>query len=462
MFRLNNYNFGRSALLGLGAGLLLTACGGGGGGGGGSSSGGGETAAYQGVAGPLDAVQEPLSTQVLTPLSEAAAGTPLEGAVSCVDQVVVQDTIDVLDSILGAVDPTSMNDPQVAFAAAAENIQAAVNELLADLPVLLTSLAGQGDCTGTGGGASDGSNPLAGTPLAPLGDALAPLFAAGSGFGGGFGGEGGQTLDLTALQALTDQLSAAFNDGLSNLPAEVADAPVLGGLLVTLQTTFNDLNTTVAALDDGDGAATAGAIAGTLDNLLSNLLINVVPVGFIEEQAGQGGVFSSQIEAGIAAITEQLGSGLGAVLDPAFDALFGSATEQLIGALNMLLTPLGEAITGGLSSGGGSGAGPTGTPLDVLLAPLAGLAEALTGGFGGGSEGGLTGTPLDLLLDPLAALLGGAGGGGDAGSCPLNGTPLSALCDLVTQFQDQVAGGGNSSNILTDLIGSILGILIPS
>ncbi|WP_022958253.1 hypothetical protein [Spongiibacter tropicus] len=458
MFRLNNYNFGRSALLGLGAGLLLTACGGGGGGGG-SSSGGGESAAYQGVAGPLDAVQEPLSTQVLTPLSEAAAGTPLEGAVSCVDQVVVQDTIDVLDSILGAVDPTSMNDPQVAFAAAAENIQAAVNELLADLPVLLTSLAGQGDCTGTGGGASDGSNPLAGTPLAPLGDALAPLFAAGSGFGGGFGGEGGQTLDLTALQALTDQLSAAFNDGLSNLPAEVADAPVLGGLLVTLQTTFNDLNTTVAALDDGDGAATAGAIAGTLDNLLSNLLINVVPVGFIEEQAGQGGVFSSQIEAGIAAITEQLGSGLGAVLDPAFDALFGSATEQLIGGLNMLLTPIGEAITGGLSSGGGSGAGPTGTPLDILLAPLQGVAEALTGGLGGGGgEGGLTGTPLDLILDPIADLLQGG-----AGSCPLADTPLSSLCDLVSEFENQVAsgGGGDLLGTLTGVIESVLGLLIP-
>ncbi len=458
MFRLNNYNFGRSALLGLGAGLLLTACGGGGGGGG-SSSGGGESAAYQGVAGPLDAVQEPLSTQVLTPLSEAAAGTPLEGAVSCVDQVVVQDTIDVLDSILGAVDPTSMNDPQVAFAAAADNIQAAVNELLADLPVLLTSLAGQGDCTGTGGGASDGSNPLAGTPLAPLGDALAPLFAAGSGFGGGFGGEGGQTLDLTALQALTDQLSAAFNDGLSNLPAEVADAPVLGGLLVTLQTTFNDLNTTVAALDDGDGAATAGAIAGTLDNLLSNLLINVVPVGFIEEQAGQGGVFSSQIEAGIAAITEQLGSGLGAVLDPAFDALFGSATEQLIGGLNMLLTPIGEAITGGLSSGGGSGAGPTGTPLDILLAPLQGVAEALTGGLGGGGgEGGLTGTPLDLILDPIADLLQGG-----AGSCPLADTPLSSLCDLVSEFENQVAsgGGGDLLGTLTGVIESVLGLLIP-
>ena len=460
MFRLNNYNLGRSALLGLGAGLLLTACGGGGGGGS-SSSGGGETAAYQGVAGPLDTVQEPLSTQVLTPLGEAAAGTPLEGAVSCVDQVVVQDTVDVLDSILKAVDPTSLNDPQQAFMAAASDIQAAVNELLTDLPELLTSLVGQGDCSGTGGGAADGSNPLAGTPLAPLGDALAPLFAVGSGFGGGFGGEGGQTLDLTSLQALTGQLASAFNDGLSQLPAEVADTPVLGGLLVTLQTTFNDLNTTVAALDGGDGAATASAIAGTLDNLLSNLLVNVVPVGFIEEQAGQGGVFSSQIEAGITAITEQLGSGLGAVLDPAFEGLFGSATEELIGGLNMLLTPIGEAITGGLSSGGGSGAGPTGTPLDVLLAPLKGVADALTGGLGGGGgEGGLTGTPLDLILDPLAALL--QGGSGGEGSCPLNGTALSSLCDLVTQFQDQVATGGDSSNVLTDLLGSILGILIPS
>ena len=125
MFRLNNEKIGRSALLGLSAGLLLTACGGGGGGGG-SSSGGIEPAVYQGVAGPLDAVQEPLSTQVLSPLGDAAAGTPLEGAVSCVDQVVVQDTIDVLDSILGAVDPTSMNDPQMAFMAAAANIQAVV------------------------------------------------------------------------------------------------------------------------------------------------------------------------------------------------------------------------------------------------------------------------------------------------------------------------------------------------
>ncbi|WP_204995124.1 hypothetical protein, partial [Spongiibacter marinus] len=60
MFKLNKFN--RAGLLGLSAAVLLTACGGGGG----SSSGGSsEQATYQGVEGPLDMVQEPLSEQVL-------------------------------------------------------------------------------------------------------------------------------------------------------------------------------------------------------------------------------------------------------------------------------------------------------------------------------------------------------------------------------------------------------------
>ncbi len=55
-------------------------------------------------------------------------------------------------------------------------------------------------------------------------------------------------------------------------------------------------------------------------------------------------------------------------------------------------------------AGGGGGAGPTGTPLDALLAPLAGAA----GGGGGGA--GPTGTPLDIILLQIPGL--GAGGGG--------------------------------------------------
>lgn len=437
--------FNRAGVIGVSAALLLTACGGGGGGG--SSSGGrDEPSTYQGVEGPLDALQEPLSEQVLGQLAAAAAGTPLEGAVQCVDQVVVQDTVDILDSVLAAVNEESINDPQQAFTDAATHVQLALNELLADLPGLLTSLVGQGDCTGPSG-APSGSNPLAGTPLAALGDALAPLLAAGGGGGGG----DGQTLDLTALQAITGQLASAFNEGLSNLPAEVSDAPVLGGLLTTLQTTFNDLDTTIVALDEGSGAATAAAVAVTLDNLLGNVLTEVVPVKLIEEQAGRPGVVSSQVEAGIAQVTSGLSNGLGAVLDPAFGAVFGGALDPLVGGVNTLLTPLGDAISGGLSSGGGA-TGPTGTPLDALLGPLEGVLASLTGGAGGD---GLTGTPLDLLLDPIASALSGG-----AGACPLASTPLSPLCEVVTTITDGVAGGGNPLDILDDILGGLLGGLV--
>ncbi len=448
MFKKNKFN--RAAILGFSAALALTACGGGGGGSS-SASAKNEQATYQGVEGPLDAVQQPLSEQVLGQLASAAAGTPLEGAVQCVDQVVVQDTVDILDSILASVNPESINDPQQALSDAATHVQLAVNELLADLPNLLTSLAGEGDCTGPSGGPM-GSNPLAGTPLAALGDALAPLLTAagGSGFGNG------ENLDLTALKSLTEQLTSAFDEGLSNLPAEVSEAPVLGGLLTTLQATFSDLDSAIAAVDSGDGAATAAAVATTLDNLLGNLLIEVVPVALLEEQAGQQGLFSSQIEAGIAQVTTQLNNGLGTVLDPAFGALFGGALDPLFGGLNTLLTPLGEAISGGLASGG-SGAGPTGTPLDALLSPLEGVTAALQAG---GSGEGLTGTPLDLLLDPVASALGGGA------ACPLDATPLAAVCSIVGELQSALLADPNAdplallTGLLNQLLGGLLGGLL--
>lgn len=435
MFKLNTFN--RAGLIGLTTAMLLTACGSNDS----RSIGESEPAAYQGVSGPLDVLQAPLSEQVLGQIASAAAGTPLEGAVECVDQIVVQDTVDILDSILGAVSPTSINDPQQAFTDAAGNVQLAVTELIADLPALLGSLVGQGDCTGPRGDAA-GGNPLAGTPLAPLADALGPLL---TGAGGDFGS--GENLDLTAVQALTDQLSSAFNEGLASLPAEVSDAPVLGGLLVTLQTTFNDLDATVAAIDDGSGEETASAIATTLDNLLGNLLTQVVPIQFIEDQAGVPGAVSSQIQNGIGQVTAQLDNGLGAVLEPTFGALFDGALAPLFGGLNMLLTPLGDVISSGLVSGGG-GAGPTGTPLDALLAPLEGLFTALTAGSGGG---GLTGTPLDVLLDPLASVLGGGG------SCPLEATPLNPLCAVV----DGLLGGSNNPlGLLTGLVDQLLSGLL--
>ena len=86
------------------ASLALTGCGGGGGGGSSKSgNGGGDgggsneplTTSYSEVEGPLDAVQQPLSEQVLAPIVAGAAGTPLEGPVSCVTSFVVTDVLEI-------------------------------------------------------------------------------------------------------------------------------------------------------------------------------------------------------------------------------------------------------------------------------------------------------------------------------------------------------------------------------
>ena len=79
------FNKGLLALT-LSAGLVLTGCGGGSSSNrGGPSSGGGGTEqpmtnGFSEVEGPLDAVQQPLSEQVLAPIVAGAAGTPLEAS----------------------------------------------------------------------------------------------------------------------------------------------------------------------------------------------------------------------------------------------------------------------------------------------------------------------------------------------------------------------------------------------
>ncbi len=412
------------ALTALSASLLLTGCGGGGGGGGGGSSSGGETATYQGVEGPLDQAQEPLSEQVFGGLAAPLAGTPLEAPVECLNQVVVTDILDVLDSLAAAIDPASLNDPQAALEAATGNAQLAATELTADLPNLLASLVGAGDCEGGSTGGATG-NPLEGTPLADLGAALESVFAN--------SGDPSE-MDLTQLSALFEQLSSAFSDGLTNVPAEITGAPILGGALTTLDVALADLATSVDALTSQDAAGTSNAIATTVQNLLTNVLVNVVPVGFIEEQSDQEGLFSSQIESAISQLTIQLDSGLATILAPLFD---GFATLQ-------------AALAGGMTGGTGSGEGLTGTPLDTILAPLADLAASLGAGAGGD---GVTGTPLDLLLAPLVSAIEGG-----AGSCPLADTPLAPACTVVDSLLSTLAGGSaeNPLAILEGLIQSLL------
>ena len=171
----------------------------------------------QDVSGPLDPVQDQLS-----------------GGVLCANQVVTYDVLDIADSVLAQLqEAASGGGAQPDPAALAASLQS----LVVDLTGLLGSLGGVGDNCLTSSLTLDqisaGGNPLAGTPLEPLGAALAPVLAQIAGALDAADGSG-EDLQLTTVSTLVSQLNTALHSGLSQIPAEARGAPVVGGILTTL------------------------------------------------------------------------------------------------------------------------------------------------------------------------------------------------------------------------------------
>ena len=367
----------------------------------GGSSSGGATGTTVSVAGPLDTVQTTLSGSVLSQLETATAGTPLQGVLVCTDDVVNQNTLDVVDTILNA-----LQNPASA-ASAPPQIQALLLEMANNLGGLLNSLAGKGGCgsaagssSSSGGGSSvPGTNPLAGTPLAPLGDALLPILqkiqlqlAAGSSGGNG----------LADLATLVDELNAAFQTGLAQVPASAFSQPVVGGVLTTLKVTVANLAAVVDALSTSNSAAFQSATQALLDNLLVNVLTQIVPTSFIETQAGKPGSITGPIDTAAATFAATVATAL------------TQGEQQLLAALNSSqLAPVVNPVLN--------------TLLPAILGPIT---KALAGASGSSSGGGVTGTPLDALLGPLTTVLTGILGGTGT-TCVFANTPLSALCKLL-------------------------------
>jgi len=423
--------FGLTALAA--ATLALGACSAGGGSddtpGGNNDGGGNTTAERYAVEGPLDPVQSQLSTGVFDALAGPLAGTPLAPVLTCADFIVTGDIVDILDTLAVAAQ-TGTTDPaagQAAFTGAADSLNSSGTQLAADLQGLLTALAGSGSCGADGAPSTPptGDNPLAGTPLAPLGAALAPVLAQLAGAGGG-GGGGGDDANLTSVANLYSALNDAFQSGYSQLPAEAVDSPVVGALLQTLSTALNDLDATTTVLGSYNGPATATAVSTTLDHLLVNVLTKVVPVTTLEDQSGQGPVLSGPITDGVHQLTTALDGALGQVTTPVEDALAGPLAALLDPIENQVLAPLLGPIADAISGGGTAPDGTNpfeGTP----LAPLGDVLGQITGALsGGGGTGGTTGTPLDVILDPIVDAISAGGG-----SCPVADTPLAPLCTLL-------------------------------
>lgn len=453
---------------------FLAACGSSGGG-----SGSGVNSAdgsKEGVAGPLDALQNPLSEQVIAPIAGAAAGTPLEPVLGCVDEAVVVDLIDVVDSIAAAAEQSASGDPAAAFEAAAANIQASLLGFAGNMQTLLTSLAGGPGCKeggdngaddGSDGGDSAGPFPTTGTPLDLI---LGGINGAIPGGGSGGGpGEAPEDVDLTDIGAFVSALAGGFNSGydafVQQVPAEAVNAPVVGGVLALLHDAVNDLDATVAEVTAYQGQASADQAENLLNNLLNNLLLGVIPVTAFEGATGQEGVVSDQIAGGIDQLTGALGEGLGMLLTPVLEQGLDDAASVVLDPvenqiIHTIFGPISDAVGGGSDDGGagdggsgdgGASTGPTGTPLDVVFNTVTGLL------LGGGSGTGPTSTPLDIILTPL---INGAQGGDPAAAVlgVVNGllTGLSPLLGTVAYE----ASSGSLSPVLSPVAGGLLPVVV--
>lgn len=374
-------------------------------GGSGGNTGGTATSPPPGSAkvdGPLDAVQGPVSEQVISPLAASFSGTPLQGVVQCVDQIVVTDTVDVLDVLALAIESGAGSaDPDAALTQAAAGVQGQIENIVIDLNGMLYALDGNpNSCLGNV--APSGTNPLAGTPLEPVGAALAGALKQIYGDLHGSGSTRPQ-LPLSQVAGLVAQLEFHVNSAFAQVPADVASAPVVGAALSTVQAAVGNLADTVAAAANSDTAATQAALDTTLNGVLTGLLLNIVPVYEIENQAGQAGVLSGPIEDGIDQVSNEVSNNLGLVLQPVLEQNLDTALTPVLGVVDSTILPaILDPITAALDDAG--------VNVDEPLTPVIGVLDTFFSG--------VDGSPLDLVLDVVA---------GNSG-CSLEDTVLSALC----------------------------------
>ena len=346
------------------AALTLAACGG--------SSGvapGSNGQVSQSVSGPLDPVQSTLSQSVFGPLENTTQGTPLRGVLMCTDQAVNGNLLNVVDALLNG-----LKDPSTIASSTPAHVQAQLKGFAGNLTQLLLSLAGQGGCNG-GQTSVPGSNPLAGTPLAPLGNTLLPVLQQVQGQL-----SGGQ-LGLTTLSNLFGQLQNALQLGLQQLPPSVTSAPVLGGVLTTLESSLGNVVSLINTVSQNPSNAPA-AVKTALQSLLNGITTKIVPLQFLQQAGGGSGGPLAQVQSAIQSLVSQVQSTLSGGGDVG-NLFNGGQLAPIVGPVQQLVQqivqPLQSALAGGTSSG---------NPVtDLLNTVLPNLKSVLTGLLGGGGAG---------------------------------------------------------------------------
>lgn len=372
--------------------MLAAGCGGGGGSDGmtdNPSDGGGTlTPQSAAIVGPLDTVQTAVTESVFLPLVTATDGTPLQGVLLCANGIVTRNVLDIVDAFANG-----LASPSTLIATSPADAQAAVTALVGNLSGLLTSLNGAQTCLGGSSAPTLGiptTNPLAGTPLEALGDALLPALLSASQQLAPLTG-GAPSLTAVQLSDLVAQLSDAFSTGLAALPSEALTAPLVGGSLVTVDDALAQL-ASLTALAEGGGTpeALAAGLQTLAQSVVGNLLTQVLPVANLQDLAGVGAPTDlvNVLQDAVAGLVASLGSNPTSAL-PA-NPLSGDGFAALTTLIDTLTAQLPGALTGTAGL----------TALQAALGQVQTLLGSLLGIGGGDGEGECQLGLLGLCLIP--------------------------------------------------------------
>ncbi len=417
---------------GLVASLLLTACGGG------EENTNASTspiassdsatvpAARSTVIGPLTMVQDTLSNSVMQPLAIASSGTPLAGVVSCANFAIGGNALNIVNAVAKGQRGLAQNPK--ALADMAPQIQIQILQLARDLQQMIFALAGGAACSDNTMVTTLKGNPLAGTPIAVLGEELLPVLS---------NILNAERADQPSLVDLANQLMAisnAYNRAYRQLPTNVVgtkvpdgvpasatrmiEVPVLGGVLSAFNSMLPALSVLMQSAAEGDTPWVLAMLENTTYSVIENLLLNVLPLNNLQALSG-----STMLSAPIHKAAVQIGKQLsGSMNSPISDA---SLQVALSNAMAPVLSTLHQS------------AGPDGaTLLTSLLARLtAELSKLPSNDAGSVAVTALINTVLPLVEGVLLSMLGTTNSATAATApantgCSFNHTELALLCSI--------------------------------
>lgn len=382
------------------------------------------TPAVTKVEGPLDPVQDEVVDGIVVGELASQLPAPLDSTVACL-AASLNYLVDAPDAVLaGALGLAEGADPYDAFNSSAADAQASLERFAASLQATFVNLVDRGDCSADADTTAQSGNPLTGTPLEDIGAALAAVITA-------VQGEEGEDPNLTSLSdVVAPALVALAAEIGASLPAEVSNAPVVGGLVATVEQSVFDIAALLVSVSDYDAVATTADAQDLIDNLLSGLLVDTLPLGEVDPAV------EAQMVAAINTLSSTLGDGVGQIVTPLFN-------EGLNGVASPLLDPVEGLLAGILAEG---------NPLDGVLAI-----------FGGDALNTDADSLFGLILStaagtPLQNLIVAAGG-----TATNSDSPLALLGSLQT-----VLAGGGLDTILGDAVtqnddlGATLGTILDS